>query len=54
MTDEAKTAVCEEILEIMKVYHEQNARGYVDSPGGLEHKGDVWRMLARWEKVLKA
>ena len=53
MNEQAKTAVCEEILDIMRVYHEQEARGYVDTPGGLEHMGDVWQMLSRWEKVLK-
>lgn len=46
-------AVCNEILEIMKTYHEQEARGSVDTPGGLEHMGDVWRLLGRWETKLK-
>jgi hypothetical protein len=54
MTDDAKTAVCDEIIYIMDVYHEQeeSARG-VDTPGGLEHMGDVWRLFRKWEKLLK-
>ena len=53
MNEDAKTAVCQEILEIMKTYREQEAeRGYVDTPGGLEHMGDVWKLLSRWEQTL--
>ena len=44
----AQEKVCNEILEIMAVYHEQDERGNVDTPGGLEHMGDVWRLLAKW------
>lgn len=54
MNEQAKDAVCEEILDIMAVYHEQEARSYVDTPGSLEHLGDVWRTLSRWEKALKS
>lgn len=45
--------VCDEILEIMTTYHEQEAspRG-VGTPGGLEHMGDVWRLLRKWEGML--
>lgn len=53
MNQDAMTDVCNEILEIMKTYHEQEARGFVDTPGGLEHMGDVWRLLGRWETKLK-
>ncbi len=49
-----KDKVCEEILEIMKTYHEQESEpGGVDTPGGLEHMGDVWRLFYKWEKMLK-
>lgn len=46
--------VCSEILDIMKTYHEQDARGYVDTPGGLEHMGDVWRLFQKWKDALTA
>jgi hypothetical protein len=48
-----KDKVCAEILEIMETYHEQESSGMVDTPGGLEHMGDVWKLLSRWEKMLK-
>jgi hypothetical protein len=55
MDEAAKTAVCEEILSIMETYHEQGkSPGGVDTPGGLEHMGDVWNMLHRWEEMLTA
>lgn len=47
-----KDEVCSEILEIMKDYHEQEADGRVDTPGGLEHMGDVWKLLKKWERML--
>lgn len=51
----AKDDVCREIQEIMAVYREQSASAYgVDTPGGLEHMGDVWRMLTRWDAKLSA
>jgi hypothetical protein len=43
-----------ELLEIMAVYHQQEARGGIDTPGGLEHMGDVWRLLLEWEELAKA
>lgn len=49
ITDEAKS-ICDEIAEIMRTYREQeNECGYVDTPGGLEHMGDVWRLLHDWD-----
>jgi len=48
-----KDEVCREILEIIKTYHEQEKSGYIDTPGGLEHMGDVWRLFRRWEEQLK-
>lgn len=50
--EQAKSNVCDEILSIMEEYDRQNERGFVDTPGGLEHMGDVWRLLKRWQKIL--
>lgn len=48
-----KDNVCEEILRIMETYHEQDKSPYgVDTPGGLEHMGDVWRLFSKWEARL--
>jgi hypothetical protein len=50
---EAERQVAEEILNIMDTYHEQqNSENGVDTPGGLEHMGDVWKLLSHWEEVL--
>lgn len=51
----ARDTICDEILDIMKTYHEQeqSSRG-VDTPGGLEHMGDVWKLFQRWEEALLA
>lgn len=46
--------VCKEIIEIMNVYHEQHDSPWgVGTPGGLEHMGDVWALLSKWERLLK-
>ena len=51
--NERLQAICDEIQRIMVVYREQEAKyGYVDTPGGLEHMGDVWRLLASWDAAL--
>lgn len=42
-----------EILDIMDTYHEQERRGSIDTPGGLEHMGDVWELFLRWEGMLR-
>lgn len=45
--------VCREIQEIMATYREQDASPQgVDTPGGLEHMGDVWRLLRKWDSML--
>ena len=50
---EAKRVVCEEIQKIMAVYREQDASPEgLGTPGGLEHMGDVWRLLNRWDGML--
>ena len=54
MSDNAKTSICDEILRIMQVYDEQEAKGNVDTPGGLEHMGDVWKLLDGWRNELQA
>lgn len=48
----AMVAVCDGIREIMATYRKQEARGGVDTPGGLEHMGDVWRLLSKWDAAL--
>ena len=53
-TAQAQYAICTEILEIMQVYHEQEKSYFgVDTPGGLEHMGDVWALFMKWEKLLE-
>lgn len=54
MRSDEMDKVCAEIQEIMVDYREQDARGYVDTPGGLEHMGDVWRLLRKWDKMLSS
>lgn len=50
---EGKDLVCEEILEIMKTYREQERSPHgVDTPGGLQHMGDVWALFEKWERML--
>lgn len=50
----ARDAICDEIIRIMQTYHKQEASSYgVDTPGGLEHMGDVWSLFLRWEQMLK-
>lgn len=45
--------ICDEIARIMEVYDEQMEKsGYVDTPGGLENMGDVWRLLKDWRGYL--
>lgn len=50
----AKEKIASEITSIMKTYREQQAAGYVDTPGGLEHMGDVWNLLWKWDEMLKS
>ena len=45
-------SVTNQIVAIMHTYDEQEAAGCVDTPGGLEHMGDVWRLLDRWRAAL--
>jgi hypothetical protein len=51
---EIKDEICSEILEIMAEWHRQmGSKGYVSTPGGFEHLGDVWRKFLNWEERLK-
>lgn len=46
-------AICQDILDIMATYDEQMAENAcVDTPGGLEHMGDVWSLFAQWRRLL--
>lgn len=45
--------IADEIMAIMEEYRRQEAAGYVDTPGGLEHMGDVWTLLAGWDESLR-
>jgi hypothetical protein len=50
---EAEQKVCAEIKEIMETYREQEKSSWgVGTPGGLEHMGDVWRLLKKWDAAL--
>lgn len=50
-----KDQICDEILFIMETYHRQeNEHGYIGTPGGLEHMGDVWKLFLEWESRLRA
>lgn len=41
--------ITDEVVAIMATYHEQEKSAYgVDTPGGLEHMGDVWALLDKW------
>ena len=52
---EAANDVAGEIVEIMETYDCQMATdGYVSTPGGLEHMGDVWCLLEKWRDRLTA
>jgi len=48
----AQESVCAEIQAIMETRRRQQSEGVEGTPGGLEHMGDVWRLLARWDKEL--
>jgi hypothetical protein len=50
----AKDEICSEIQRIMRVYREQEEVGELGTPGGLEHMGDVWRLLGKWDAMLAA
>lgn len=50
---ETMKTVCAEIVEIAREYERQyEKRGYVDSPGGLEHMGDVWTQIQVWAGMI--
>jgi hypothetical protein len=49
---QAAIGVADEIRMIMAEYRKQEAEGSVDTPGGLEHMGDVWKQLDEWDRWL--
>lgn len=49
---EVREQICDEIQAIMATYRKQEAAGGVDTPGGLEHMGDVWRLFRKWDEEL--
>lgn len=53
MSMNAQEKVCFEIQEIAQEYRRQSESGRVDTPGGLEHTGDVWRLLLKWDEMLR-
>ena len=46
------TPVEQEILDIMRDYDEQWPN--IDTPGGFEHLGDVWKTMQKWRKAIAA
>lgn len=46
------TQLARDVQDIMADYREQEARGSVDTPGGFEHLGDVWRWMRKWDALL--
>lgn len=47
--------ITSQIQSIMATYREQQKSPFgVDSPGGLQHMGDVWNLFAKWETALAA
>ena len=47
---EWRDMICDEIHEIMASYD----GGEDSTPGGLEHMGDVWRLLRKWDLMIQA
>jgi hypothetical protein len=52
--EDACDDVCKEILYIEEEYRRQEETGYIDTPGGLEHMGDVWKQIHEWANSLNA
>jgi hypothetical protein len=51
--DSVAKKVAAEIRDIMHTYRKQEASASgVDTPGGLEHMGDVWALLKKWDRDL--
>lgn len=42
--------VCDELAKIVYAYENRTC----STPGGLEHMGDVWRLLCKWNDMLVA
>lgn len=50
--NQAYKSVCDDIQMIMETYRAQEAEGSVDTPGGLEHMGDVWKQMHEWDEQI--
>lgn len=48
----AKDKIAADVLRIFAEYLDQQNAGNVDSPGGLEHMGDVWSLFWKWNTLL--
>jgi hypothetical protein len=46
--------ICDDIVGIHDEYLRQQEAGFVDTPGGLEHMGDVWSLISEWAAKLRA
>jgi dihydrofolate reductase (trimethoprim resistance protein) len=52
--DRERCSICDEIVEIDDERIRQEERGFVDSPGGFEHMGDVWNQISKWAAAIRA
>ena len=49
----AMATIASDILAIMQTFDEQMENdGDIDTPGGLEHMGDVWKLMREWRERL--
>jgi hypothetical protein len=46
--------ICEEIVEIDDERIRQEHAGFIDTPGGFEHMGDVWNQISKWADLIRA
>jgi hypothetical protein len=46
--------ICDEIVEIDDERIRQEHAGFIDTPGGFEHMGDVWNQISKWADLIRA
>jgi hypothetical protein len=46
--------ICDEIVEINDERIQQEQKGFIDTPGGFEHMGDVWNQISKWADLIRA
>lgn len=51
-TTTVKDTICAEIVRIANTCDEQEDRGYIDTPGGLENMSDVWWLFRSWRTTI--